>query len=92
MSPNLKASKTKYPLCVCKLKKALYGFKQSPKFWYDKINQFLKDSGFKNSDADPILYLLNSDDSCVLLALYVDDLVIAALTQAKARTGQDLAP
>jgi hypothetical protein len=31
---------------VCKLRKALYGLKQAPKVWYDRIDGFLKISGF----------------------------------------------
>ena len=31
---------------VCKLKKTLYGLKQSPRAWYQKIDKFLVDFGF----------------------------------------------
>jgi hypothetical protein len=30
---------------VCKLRKALFGLKQAPKVWYDKIDCFLKKPG-----------------------------------------------
>lgn len=76
---NLRAFEDKeFPNRVCKLKKALYGLKQSPRSWYDKINAFLKECGFVNSESDPNMYLMYAADGCVLLALYVDDLVIAA--------------
>jgi hypothetical protein len=31
---------------VCKLRKAMYGLKQTPKVWYDRIDGFLKSPGF----------------------------------------------
>jgi hypothetical protein len=31
---------------VCKLRKALYGLKKDPRVWYDRIDGFLKISGF----------------------------------------------
>jgi hypothetical protein len=31
---------------VCKLSKALYGLKQAPRVWYDRIDGYLKSSGF----------------------------------------------
>jgi len=34
---------------VCRLKKALYGFKQAPRAWSNKIGQYLVTSGFQTS-------------------------------------------
>jgi hypothetical protein len=31
---------------VCKLKKSLYGLKQSPRLWYQKCDAFMKSQGF----------------------------------------------
>jgi hypothetical protein len=35
------------PNFVCKIKKALYGFKQAPRAWYYRLNKYLLDKGFK---------------------------------------------
>ena len=32
---------------VCKLKKALYGLKQAPRVWFSRLDNYLKQQGFK---------------------------------------------
>lgn len=41
---------------VCKLKKSLYGLKQSSRAWYDRLDSFLLSIGFTKSDADTNIY------------------------------------
>ena len=62
---------------VCKLNKSLYGLKQSPRCWNSVLHEYLILLGFKRSDADPCVYVDNSD-SLMYIAVYVDDLIIAA--------------
>ena len=63
---------------VCKLRKALYGLKQAPRQWYAKINSFLVESlGYTNCSYEPCLYTKHSSEITSLIALYVDDLLIA---------------
>ena len=38
---------------VCKLRKSIYGLKQSPRCWNEKLHDHLKSSGFKETEADP---------------------------------------
>ena len=42
---------------VCKLKKSLYGLKQSPRAWYQRIDSFFTKEGFTRSEADHSLYI-----------------------------------
>jgi hypothetical protein len=58
---------------VCKLKKSLYGLKQSPKAWYSRIDSFLMSLGFTKSKADSNLYFKVVYGGPVILLLYVDD-------------------
>jgi hypothetical protein len=58
---------------VCRLKKSLYGLKQSPRAWYGRIDSFLKSLGFTKSKADSNLYFKIMDNEPVILLLYVDD-------------------
>lgn len=61
---------------VCKLKKSLYGLKQSPRCWNNKFNSFLTNFGFVQSNADKCIYKGELDGIKVLLILYVDDGII----------------
>ncbi len=63
---------------VCELVKALYGLKQAPRQWYAKIHDYLVNQlGSKSSVNDPCLYTLHKSASFIIIALYVDDLLIA---------------
>ena len=62
---------------MCKLKKAIYGLKQTPRSWYIKIDSFFKQQGFIKSKNDSSLYIKKDKERNVyLISLYVDDLVI----------------
>nr|GEX12245.1 retrovirus-related Pol polyprotein from transposon TNT 1-94 [Tanacetum cinerariifolium] len=41
---------------VYHLKKALYGFKQAPRAWYDTLSKFLLDNDFSKGAVDPTLF------------------------------------
>ncbi|CDF77556.1 Retrovirus-related Gag-Pol polyprotein [Chondrus crispus] len=63
---------------VCKLLKALYGLKQAPCQWHTKVDDFLLgELGFETSRSDPCLYIKRIGNTIMLIALYVDDLLLA---------------
>ena len=41
---------------VCKLNKSLYGLKQSPCCWNEKLTSHMRSLGFKESNADPCVF------------------------------------
>ena len=41
---------------VCKLKKSLYGLKQSPRMWYQKFDTYILGLGFVRRKADHCVY------------------------------------
>jgi hypothetical protein len=64
---------------VLRLKKSLYGLKQSPSVWNAEIDAFIKSLGFKQLKADRCLYARFDKDANLveLLLVYVDDLLFA---------------
>ena len=48
---------------MCKLVKSLYGLKQAPKQWHNKFNH-------------KCIYSKYEDNTCVVICLYVDDMLI----------------
>ncbi|CAA0816600.1 cysteine-rich RLK (RECEPTOR-like protein kinase) 8 [Striga hermonthica] len=73
----------KFPNYVCRLKKALYGLKQAPRAWYGKIAQYLEFCGFKSSYADSSLFIKKTSSVCIMLLLYVDDMIITGNDNAE---------
>jgi hypothetical protein len=61
---------------VCRLKKAPYGLKQTPRAWYARIDGYLMSLGFNKSVADANLYYKIVDGESLILILYVDDLFL----------------
>ena len=69
---------------VCKLEKSMYGTKQAPICWNKKIHSVLADElGFERSSGDPCLYVKKSKEGVMIIALYVDDLLLAAKTTSQ---------
>jgi hypothetical protein len=63
---------------VCRLKKSLYGLKQAGRTWHQKIDVALQKLGFISLPSDHCLYHRRTKTSIIILALYVDDLLLAA--------------
>jgi hypothetical protein len=61
---------------VLKLKKSLYGLKQAPREWNNKLHECLHQKGFKRVEADHGVYVMRTQKTLIMLALWVDDLVI----------------
>ena len=60
---------------VCRLKKSLYGLKQSGRNWFNTLRDFLLSIQFKPSKSDPCLFLRERNGHKDFVASWVDDLV-----------------
>ena len=62
---------------VCKLKKSLYGLKQSPRAWFERFTHSMLKYGFKQSQGDHTLFIRHSShEKLTALIVYVDDIVL----------------
>ena len=69
----------RYPTRVLRLRKSLYGLKQAPRIWYLLLYKYITLLGFKVLETDPSIYISDSKD--VILAVYVDDILIFGKTK-----------
>ncbi|KAE8965239.1 hypothetical protein PR001_g28792 [Phytophthora rubi] len=65
---------------VCLLQKGLYGLKQAARLWYQTLHAFLLKLGFKRSTFDVGLYYKQVNGRILLVAVYVDDMLIIGQT------------
>ena len=61
---------------VCKLKRSIYGLKQSSKQWNIKFHHSVLKDGFKMMEEDHYVYLKRSNNGFVILSLYVDNILL----------------
>ncbi|RVW87752.1 Retrovirus-related Pol polyprotein from transposon RE1 [Vitis vinifera] len=62
---------------VCKLKKSLYGLKQSPRAWFERFGKVIKHYGYTQSQANHMIFYKHSNEGKVaILIVYVDDIVL----------------
>lgn len=69
--------KTDDPTKVCRLRKSLYGLKQSPRCWFSKLSNTLLKFGFTQSYEDYSLFSFIEGNICLHILVYVDDFIIA---------------
>ena len=67
---------------MCKLKKLLYGLKQSPIAWFERFTHAMLKWEFQQSQGDHTLFIKHSSQGKIAaLIVYVDDIIV---------TGDDL--
>ena len=64
---------------VYRLKKSLYGLKQSPQQWYKKFDSFMLSQKYVRSEYDHCVYFKQLNNGMfIILVLYVDDMLLAS--------------
>lgn len=73
---------------VCRLRKALYGLRKAPLWWFNTLSTRLHEIGFEPLSTDMCFF--KCDRLSALLILYVDDLLIAAPDKDTIKAVEDL--
>jgi hypothetical protein len=61
---------------VCKLERALYGLKQSPRALFGRFSSAMRKYGYHQSNSDHTLFLKHRQSKVTTLIVYVDDMII----------------
>lgn len=68
---------------VCRLRRSIYGLKQSARCWNQRLHAVLQQLGFKQSESDHCLYTKVVGGLQVFLLVYVDDILVACRSSAE---------
>ncbi|KAA3478313.1 Retrovirus-related Pol polyprotein from transposon TNT 1-94 [Gossypium australe] len=63
---------------ICNLKKALYGLRQVPRTWFEKLKQFLISVNLVVLKSDASLFVRVISGSTLYVLVYVDDIIITS--------------
>ncbi|KAE8673438.1 Detected protein of unknown function [Hibiscus syriacus] len=61
---------------VCKLKKSIYGLKQSPRAWFKRFTSAVKQHGYTQAQSDHTMFYKHNNGKIAILIVYVDDIVM----------------
>ena len=68
---------------ICKLKKLLYGLKQSPVQWYKHFDSFIQGKKYTRSYYNSYMYYNKlPNEEYIYLLLYADDMLIASKSRS----------
>ena len=68
---------------VLRLKRAIYGLKQSSRAWYQRVEELLLSLGYKKSNLEPCLFTKIDKSVKIIIALYVDDFFVFLIMKKK---------
>ena len=72
---------------VCKLLRPLYGLRQAPRCWNEKLDEVLATLLLRRSDREPCLY--KSENGDVEIVVWVDDMLVVAEQEARVKATKD---
>ena len=63
---------------MCKLHKSIYGLKQAPQAWFNRLSTALLSLRFVSSQVDPSLFTYHRDSNHAFLLVYIDDILMTS--------------
>jgi hypothetical protein len=61
---------------VCRLRRSLYGLKQSPRAWFGRFSSVMGEFGMVRSASDYSVFFRHQQGKRIILVVYVDDIII----------------
>ena len=61
----------------------MYGLKQVPRVWYERLTRFLIENDYKRGGVDKSLFIKRFKFEIIIAQIYVDDIVIGSTSQSK---------
>ncbi|TPX30010.1 DNA-directed DNA polymerase [Synchytrium microbalum] len=80
----------KRPKAVLRLRRGIYGLKQSPRLWNQTYSAALVKLGYKQLRTDPCVWIRRRKDNLTILGVFVDDTLLAGNTQAITEAKREL--
>lgn len=71
---------------VCLLNKAIYGLRQAGRCWHSELSEDLLAFSMKRSCADPCIFYQGQGEDVMLVATYVDDILVACKNESRIAT------
>jgi Reverse transcriptase (RNA-dependent DNA polymerase) len=71
-----------------KLKRSLYGLKQSGRMWYNRLSEYLIKERYKSNIISPYIFIKRSISSFIIIAVYVDNLNIIGSSEEIEKTAK----
>jgi Reverse transcriptase (RNA-dependent DNA polymerase) len=71
-----------------KLKRSLYGLKQSGRMWYNRLSEYLIKERYKSNIISPYIFIKRSILSFIIIAVYVDNLNIIGSSEEIEKTAK----
>lgn len=66
---------------VCRLKRSLYGLRQSGREWNKKLDSKLLGMKFTRCFSDECVYIKRQNSGVIIITIYVDDIILAASSE-----------
>ena len=73
-----------------KLRRSLYGLKQSGSMWYNHLSEYLLREGYINDPICPCVFIKKSNSGFAIVAVYVDDMNLIGCSEELEKTAEYL--